>query len=203
MMSLARRPLLLYLIAFANGAILMGMEIVGSRVLAPSFGNTIFVWGSLIGVFMGGMSLGYYFGGWFGDRWPHATGLSLLLLMPALYLLVFPFWAPGLSETVADFELGPRGGPLLSSLILFLFPSIFMGAVSPFLFVLLFHDRQRAGRSVGALYAISTIGSIVGTIGTAFYLVLYAGTRTSFFLLGGGLVLLSLLAPLVKPHDSD
>jgi len=199
MTSLRQR--LLYLVAFANGAILMGVEILGSRVLAPSFGNTIFVWGSLIGVFMGGMAFGYYFGGWLGDRWPRYSILAIILGIPAIYLLAFPLWAGPFCEILADIELGARGGPLLASVLLFLFPTIFMGAVSPFVFVLIFHDLKRAGRSVGSLYAVSTVGSIVGTIGTAFYLILWTGTRTSFHLLGGGLVVLALIAVVAAPKS--
>jgi len=193
----------LYLIAFANGAILMGVEILGSRVLAPNFGNTIFVWGSLIGVFMGGMALGYYFGGWLGDRWPSKSVLALLLGLPAIYIVILPLWATPFCEILADIELGLRTGPLLASIILFLVPTIFMGAVSPFLFVLIFHDLKRAGRSVGSLYAVSTVGSIVGTIGTAFYLILWAGTRSSFYVLGGGLLVLALLAMVASSLSKD
>ncbi|PLX91990.1 MAG: spermine synthase, partial [Desulfuromonas sp.] len=151
---------LLYGIAFTNGALLMGMEILGSRILAPVLGNSIFVWGSLIGVFMGGMAVGYYVGGWLGDRFPLPSVLVSLLGFSALYLLLLPLWATPFSLFLADLEFDPRVSALLASLTLFYVPSLSMGAVSPFLFVLLFKGRQHAGRSVGALYAVSTVVSI-------------------------------------------
>lgn len=193
---------LIYAIVFVNGAALMGFEILGSRVLAPSFGNSIFVWGSLIGVFMAGMALGYFFGGWLGDRWPSRFLFSLLLALPGLLLLVFPYYSFPLTELLADYDLGPRAGPFLASLCLFLVPSVFLGAVSPYAFVLAVRDLRTAGRSVGALYAISTVGSIVGTLGTSFYLILWAGTRSSIQLTGCLLIAAALAALFLRPRES-
>lgn len=185
---------LLYAIVFVNGAALMGFEILGSRVLAPYFGNSIFVWGSLIGVFMAGMALGYFFGGWLGDRWPSRLLFALLLAAPGALLLVFPFYAFPLAQAIADVDPGPRAGPFLACLLLFLLPSVFIGAVSPFAFVLSVRDLRSAGRSVGSLYALSTVGSIAGTLGTAFYLILWMGTRSSLQLIGACLLLAALAA---------
>ena len=190
---------LLYIIVFVNGAVLMGFEILGSRVLSPYFGNTIFVWGSLIGVFMAGMAIGYYLGGWFGDRWRSRFLLAVFLILPGFILLLFPYFAFPCTELIADLELGPRAGPLLASLMLFLLPSVFQGAVSPCAFVLAVKDLRSAGRSVGSLYAISTIGSIAGTLGTAFYLILWMGTRSSLQLLGGFLVLIAIASLFLSP----
>lgn len=182
----------LYVIAFLNGAVLMAFEILGSRVLAPSFGNTIFVWGSLIGVFMGGMAAGYFFGGWLGDRFPKRDWLWIVLLLAGAYLLVFPLFAFDFTRWLADLGLGPRLGPFLSSGVLFFVPNIFMGAVSPLVFVLALKDLQSAGRKAGNLYALSTMGSIAGTLGTAFFFVMWLGTRASLYSLGGVMILLAL-----------
>ena len=83
----------------------------------------------------------------------------------------------------------------------FLPPAIFLGAVSPYAFVLAIRDLRTAGRSVGALYAISTVGSIVGTLGTAFYLILWAGTRSSIQLTGGLLIVAALAALCLRQQD--
>ncbi len=190
----SRHLWVLYAIAFLNGAVLMAFEILGSRVLAPFFGNTIFVWGSLIGVFMGGMAAGYFFGGWLGDRFPGRNWLWLMLLLSGVYLLLFPVFAFDITRGIADFDLGPRLGPLLSCGVLFFVPNICMGAVSPLVFVLALKDMQSAGRKVGSLYALSTLGSIVGTLGTAFFLVMWLGTRASIYSLGAVMLLLSLTA---------
>ncbi|MDT8441189.1 MAG: fused MFS/spermidine synthase [Desulfuromonadales bacterium] len=196
-----RHLALLYAIVFVNGAVLMGFEILGSRVLAPGFGNSVFVWGSLIGVFMAGMSVGYFFGGWLGDRMPSRGLFALLLFLPGLMILLSPYYAFPMVEALADIDLGPRGGPFLACLLLFLLPSIFIGAVSPYAFVLVLRDLRRAGQSVGTLYAISTFGSIVGTLGTSFYLILWAGTRMSLHLLGITLILTAIAALKVRVHQ--
>ena len=200
MKPLPLRLALLYGIVFVNGAVLMGFEILGSRVLAPSFGNSIFVWGSLIGVFMAGMALGYFAGGWLGDYWSSRYLLGALLAFPGLMLLIFPYYAFPCVEWLAGVDLGPRIGPLMACLVLFLPPAVFLGAVSPYAFVLSIRDLRSAGRSVGALYAISTVGSIFGTLGTAFYLILWMGTRSSMQLLGGFLIVAVVACLLLRDH---
>lgn len=150
---------------------------------------------------MAGMALGYFFGGWLGDRWPSRLLFSLLLGLPGLLLLV-PLLCFPLTELLGDYDLGPRAGPFLASLCLFLVPSVFLGAVSPYAFVLAVRDLRTAGRSVGALYAISTIGSIVGTLGTSFYLILWAGTRSSIQLTGCLLIAAALSALFLRPRES-
>jgi len=194
----ATRIPLLYAIVFINGAVLMGFEILGSRVLAPYFGNSIFVWGSLIGVFMAGMALGYFLGGWLGDRCPSRFLFASLLALSGLFMLVFPYWGFHVAEWIADFDPGPRAGPLLACSLLFLAPSVSLGAVSPFAFVLAVSDLRSAGRSVGSLSAVSTVGSIFGTLGTAFYMILWAGTRSSLQLLGATLIFSALAAMFIE-----
>jgi len=194
MSRLNGRLALIYAIVFVNGAVLMGFEILGSRILAPGFGNSIFVWGSLIGVFMAGMSVGYFLGGWLGDRRQSQGLFALLLFLPGLLILVSPYFAFPMVEILADYDFGPRTGPFVACLLVFLLPSIFLGAVSPYAFVMALRDMHSAGQSVGTLYAISTVGSIVGTLGTSFYLILWAGTRTSLHLLGLTLILTAISA---------
>ena len=84
-MSLVNRSIhtprwFLLITALATGAVVMALEIVGSRLLAPVFGNSLFVWGALIGVILAAMSSGYAFGGWVSDRYPGAQVLASLLL---------------------------------------------------------------------------------------------------------------------------
>src|SRR5499426_465417 len=83
---------LLNVVVFVSGAVLMALEIVGSRVLAPYFGNSIFVWGSLISVFLTALSVGYYWGGRLSDRNPSFTQLRLLLLIPGALIFALPFF---------------------------------------------------------------------------------------------------------------
>ncbi len=80
-----------YIVVFVSGAVLMALEIAGSRVLAPHFGSSIFVWGSLISVVMTALSIGYYWGGWLSTREPSYAKLMLLLLTPGIVVFFLPF----------------------------------------------------------------------------------------------------------------
>jgi hypothetical protein len=173
-----------YLITFLSGAVVMAFEILGSRVLAPFFGNSIFVWGSLISVFMLGLAAGYYGGGLLSSRGSSFKGLALLLFAPAILISFFPAYAWPICEWLFDQDLGQRLGPLLASLALFTLPTAFLGTVSPYTVQLLVRDHRLAGQGAGNLYAISTCGSILGTIGTSFFLILWLGTKACMTLLG-------------------
>ena len=89
---------LLYIVVFVSGAVLMGLEIVGSRVLAPYFGSSIFVWGSLISVVMAALSVGYYWGGWLSAREPSYGRLLTLLLIPGIVIFFLPFVYPSVER---------------------------------------------------------------------------------------------------------
>jgi MFS family permease len=181
-------------ISFCTGMAVMAFEILGSRLLAPAFGSSVFVWGALIGVVMAGLSTGYFAGGWLSDLKSSFAILGALLLSAGFMILLVPWYGHSILEFVSRLTSGPRLGPLLACLSLFLLPSMFMGAVSPYSVRLLVRDMARLGRSVGLLYGFSTLGSILGTMGTAFYLILWMGTRASFFLLGSLTLALSALA---------
>jgi predicted membrane-bound spermidine synthase len=182
---------------FVSGAVLMALEIAGSRVLAPFFGSSVFVWGSLIGIFLGAMSGGYWLGGWLSERWPRQVLLNGLLAAAGAFTLLLPLWASPLCRALAGgpegwVDLGPRLGPLTAALILFALPSLLMGVASPFAVRLLAPDLQRVGAVAGRLYAVGTLGSIVGTLLTAFWLIPAFGVNT--ILTGIGAVLVATAA---------
>jgi len=162
----------LYLIVFVSGAILMGIEIAGSRILAPSFGTSIFVWGSLIGLFMGAMAAGYYIGGKWADKNPSFTTLATIVSVAGVYtFLMLPYLGPSLCEMVARAVTHRMLGPLLASAVLFFLPIFLMAMVSPFAIKLQTTTLTGVGGVAGWLYALSTFGSIVGTLGTTFFLI--------------------------------
>ncbi len=181
---------MLRLIVFVAGAVLMALEIVGSRLVAPQFGSSIFVWGSLISVFLAGLSAGYYAGGRLADHRPSYSLLAWLFVPPAAWILGLPLAAPPLGEAVLAAELGPQWSPLVVTTILFLVPSICLGLISPFAIRLAARSIATVGNTAGILYAISTAGSIVGTLGAAFFLIPSFGTRAIVY--GLGVTLLAL-----------
>ncbi len=182
-------------LAFVSGAILMALEILGSRVLAPQYGNSVVVWGSLIGVFMGALAAGYWLGGMLADRWPRRTGLAGVLALSAVLVAAVPLMAPYVFAVAGD---GPRSGSLAAAAALFFLPTMLMGTVSPYAIRLKEFGEGHLGRTAGRLYAISTAGSIAGTITTAFWLIPLAGVTTLISSLGVALMLLASIAFLWK-----
>src|ERR1700722_16027503 len=154
---------LLYLIAGWSGYFVMGVELLGGRLLAPYFGSSIYVWGAIITVFMLGLSLGYLLGGRASLSEPSMKRLALILL----------------SAAVTD----PRFGSLTAAMLLFFLPTCISGMVSPYAVRLLIADRASAGHLAGKLYFVSTFGSAAGTLLTSFYLVLYLEVNTILLLM--------------------
>ncbi len=184
----------IYVAVFACGTALMCLEITGSRVLAPFFGSTIFVWGSLIGVFMAALAGGYYLGGRLSDLKPDLRVLLALVAAAGLFILVMPAFEVGVCHSIQRARWGPRAGPLAASVVLFLVPSVLLGMVSPFAIRLSAKELAGVGNVAGRLYALSTVGSIVGTIGAAFWLIPALGTRQIVYGLGGVLVFMACAA---------
>lgn len=181
-------------VVFVSGAVLMGLEMTGSRVLAAHFGSSIYVWGAIIGIFLAALSVGYYTGGLLADRKPTFFLLNVLLLVAGGWLLVIPLYANWLCRVVLAVNLGERAGPLVSTLLLFGGPSVLMGMVSPYAVRLAARSVESMGNVSGKLYALSTFGSIAGTLLTAFWLIPALGARTLLQVLGLCLVVLPLVA---------
>src|SRR5210317_948266 len=163
----------LILTALTCGALIMVVEVLGSRVIGPFFGVSLFVWTSLITVTLVALSLGYWLGGLLADRWRSPDALYLIILLAGLSVLCIPL--------ISDFclkltiPLGLRMGAFLSAAMLF-GPSLFLlGCVSPYLVKITAQQMQNIGRTVGGLYALSTLGSVAGTILTGFVLIAYLG----------------------------
>jgi len=182
----------LELIVFISGGVLLALEIVASRVLAPFFGNSVYVWGSLIGVFLAGLSLGYYIGGQVADRRPSPALFSGLVFLAGLLTFPIPFLSRQVMEALVLADVGPRAGPLAASTILFFLPTVVMGMVSPFAVRLRARTVTTVGNVAGVLYALSTLGSIVGALVAAFVLINTLGVRSIIH--GLGLVMMALAA---------
>jgi len=177
-------PPVIYLIAFIAGAIVMSFEMLGSRYLNPSFGSGIYTWASLISTVLGALTLGYFIGGWLADRHPSVTVLGGTVLIGSLYMLVLAAFAQPMLEAVLAGIDDVKLGSLVASMAILLFPATFFGMYSPFAIRLMLRSPAHSGRVSGAVYGISTIGSIVGTLGTTFFLLPSMGTRALTLSLG-------------------
>jgi spermidine synthase len=184
----------LYLLVFVGGVASLGAEIAAARLLAPYFGASTIVWANTIGVVLVALSIGYWLGGRFADRHPHLRGLCLLMLAAAVLIALVPFAArPFLGFSVDAFEdvsAGIFAGSLLGVLVLVAVPVILIGAISPWAIRLAVPDVEHAGRVAGRLYAISTAGSLFGTMLSALVLIPFVGTQRTFltFAIALGLV---------------
>ncbi len=116
---------------FIAGAVLLGVEIVASRVLAPSFGNSLFVWGSLIGVVLTGLAVGYWVGGVLADRFPSFYLLLGTLTLGAGLVLLIPVADGWVIERIVDWDPGDRLNPLIASVVLFGPMAVVIASASP------------------------------------------------------------------------
>lgn len=179
--------------AFVTGAVVMALEILGSRLLAPVFGNSLFVWGALIGVILAAMSSGYAAGGWIADRYRGGGVLATLLLTSGSWTLLLAWIGQPVMFTVAEWLQDPRWGPCLAGAVLLAPPAFALSGVLPALLRLSVEDMGHLGRHSGGMIAVSTIGSLAGTWGTAFYLLTWLGSYTLVAMLGCVQLLLGLL----------
>ncbi|HET7058207.1 MAG TPA: fused MFS/spermidine synthase [Nitrospiraceae bacterium] len=169
--------------AFITGAVVMALEILGSRLLAPVFGNSLFVWGALIGVILAAMSSGYATGGWLADRHPSGTVIAWLLLVSALWTFLLAGAGQPVMFKVSSWVQDPRWGPCVAASVLLALPAFCLSGVLPALLRLSIDDLGHVGRHTGRMIAISTIGSLVGTWGTAFFLLTWMGSLALITLL--------------------
>jgi len=163
---------IVFALAGWSGFFVMAVELLSGRVLAPSFGNSIYVWGAVITVFMLALALGYLLGGHFSVFAPSLRRLGGLLIAASLTMLPVVLFGDRALDWIFDRVDDPRYGSLLASSLLFFVPTAISGAVSPYAIRLLVSSLHGSGKSAGSLYFVSTFGSAVGTILTSFYLVL-------------------------------
>ncbi len=183
------RSILIFLTAFIVGFVVMGFEFFGTRVLSPYFGSGLHVWGALISVVMGGLSFGYILGGIAADKRSPERVLVLALTVSGLLLLLFPYFSIFVCRWIDSFQMDRKSSTFLASMFLFFAPAFFMGCVSPLLVKLKVTSLSGVGQGSGIIYAVVTIGSIAGTIATAFYLNGRCSSSVAISMFGGVLIL--------------
>jgi spermidine synthase len=185
----------LYLTVFTTGAAVMVIELLGTRLIAPFYGASLYVWSSLISVALIALAVGYFVGGWWADR-AKRTGISLVIALAALLTLAIPWMVRPV--LLATDPLGLRAGAFVSALILFTPSLTLLGVVGPFAIKLATTQLDRVGSSAGSIYAVSTLGSVVGTLMLGFFLFPLVGSRE--VLIGLGIVLF-LLAVILSVYE--
>ena len=151
----------------------MAVELLSGRILAPNFGNSIYVWGGIITIFMLALSIGYLIGGRFSIHEPSLKKLSVILMVAAVSTTPVVLLSNTILDSIFTLIQDPRYGSLISATLLFFLPTMISGIISPYAVRLLVTESNRSGHFAGLLYFVSTFGSAAGTILTSFYLVLY------------------------------
>lgn len=183
-------------VVFASGALVMIYEIIGSRILAPFIGTSTYIWTSLIGVILGSLSLGYWFGGKMADRNPKLRVLSVVMFFGGAILSATILVQNIVLSIIASSTVRLEIKAIIAALILFAPASVLFGFVTPYAVRLKMQTVENAGKTVGRLYALSTVGSIFGTFLAGFFLLPFVGSIRTMYLLAGLMFGLSiLLAP--------
>ncbi len=185
-MTIHRRYLALAV--FTAGMTSLAVELLASRLLGNVFGTSNLVWANIIGLILVYLTAGYFIGGRWADRSPNPRTFYSLLAWAAFTACLVPLVAQPVlrfaAKAVENFDAAVMGGSFLSVLVLFAVPVTLLGCVSPFAIRLALTDSRFAGQVSGRIYAISTLGSIVGTFAPTLWLVPTIGTLRSFLLFG-------------------
>ena len=185
---------LIYFLAFSSGFSIMGIELLGGRILAPFFGSSVHIWGSIITVFMLSLSFGYLLGGKLSIKRPSLTKYGFIFLLASIMVVPIALFSQPIMEFIFTHIEDSRYGSLLASTALFFIPTIILGMISPYSVRLLVTDSEHSGQVAGGLYFVSTLGSALGTIITSFYMVLAFDVNTIILGFATTLGLLGLLA---------
>jgi spermidine synthase len=184
---------ILEITVFVCGALVMIFEIIGSRILSPFIGTSTYVWTSLIGIILGALSLGYWLGGRIADRRPDKKVLGSVILAAGALVAATVLIKEVFLSSVGSAAIGLELKAVIASLVLFGPASVCLGIVTPFAVRLKMTSLDNTGQTVGRLYALSTIGSIVGTFVAGFLLIPFVGSVRTLYMIAGTLMALSFL----------
>lgn len=170
------------LVVFIASFCTLVIELVAGRIMAPYVGVSLYTWTSIIGVVLAGISIGAYLGGWIADRYPTPATLGWLLLLSGMGALTI---AP-LTNLIgaAQFNTSLMLRILILTAAIFFVPACILGMISPVVVKLTLKDLDNTGNIVGKIYAFSTLGSILGTFATGFFLISLMGTRNILMTMG-------------------
>ncbi|RLD37435.1 MAG: hypothetical protein DRI74_06715 [Bacteroidetes bacterium] len=187
-------------IAFISGAMVMIFEIIGARILAPSIGTSFYVWTALIGFVLASLSLGYYLGGYWIDIHPKKIWIAFSLLGAALSLMIVFVFKDDVLSWIVNHVKGLKVSAVIASVVLFVPASVFFGTITPMIAKLLLKELDMAGKTMGNVFAFSSIGSLAGTFLAGFYLL---PTFSLNYILSGLIVVSIVLASLIFLSENN
>ena len=168
---------------FVTGMSIMAIEMSASRLVAPFFGTSLVVWTNIIGLIMLSLSVGYYYGGRLADRRPEWALLYKLITGAGIGMFIIPYIANPVMSYAASGTVGTFLGSLIAVVLLFIVPFTLLGMVAPFVIKLAANTIDDVGNTAGSIYALSTVGSIIGTYLPALLFIPWLGTRRTILFL--------------------
>ena len=194
MNSVSLPKIVVVCVAFVSGFCIMTVEMLGARIMAPYFGGSISVWGSLITVFMLALSVGYLVGGRLSTRNPNPKTFALFFIGAAIFSIPIILFADAIMRPIFLTIEDPRYGSLFASIFLYFIPTSILGMISPYSVRLMVDSQEHSGHMAGLLFFVSTIGSAGGTLATSFYFVLWFDVNE---ILWGAVAVLSLAGSII------
>jgi predicted membrane-bound spermidine synthase len=173
---------LLYLALVIEGGALMAVELVGAKLIAPYYGNSLYVWAAVLAVTLGGLAFGYYYGGNISQKYPNKKTLFYIMFTSSLLVFAMPLTSGFIMN--ATMNLGLKAGVLISTTLFLMPPLVCFGMVSPMVVRLITNDVAKVGGSAGKVYFISTIGGVLATFWFGFYAIPYIGLKMSCVIIG-------------------
>jgi spermidine synthase len=169
---------------FVSGMTTLAAELAAGRLIGNVFGTSNIVWASIIGLILIYLTLGYFLGGKWADANPMPAALYRILAWGAFTLGLVPYIASPVLRTAASafefLQVGILGASFIAVLVLFSVPITLLGTISPFAIRLSVDDTSRAGQTSGQIYAISTLGSFIGTFLPTLVTIPAIGTKNTF-----------------------
>lgn len=179
----------IYLAVIVSGASVLAIEILGTRIIGPFYGVSLYLWSALISVTLAALSIGYAIGGRMADRGTRLNTFCVIIGLAGLWISLIP-WLRHFVLTVAE-PVGLRAAVLITATILFLPPLTLLGMVSPYAIRLKASSLDVVGRTAGNLYALSTVASVVAAVCTGFFLIPNFGVSRLTFMVGVALMITS------------
>jgi len=175
----------LILISLVEGGSLMAVELISVKLIAPYYGNSLYVWSAVLAITMSGLTIGYYIGGYISDKYPNLFTLNYILLFSAIFTAFLPFSSEIILNATNGYEI--KTGIIISAFTFIFPPLICFGMIPPIIIRLIAIDLEKVGQAVGLIYSVSTIGGIIATFSFGFYLIPFKGLifcslMLSFFL---------------------
>lgn len=166
--------------SFVEGGAVMAVELISAKMIAPYYGQSLYVWATVIALTLGGLTTGYFLGGMISEKSPDQKTMFKIYLLSAILTGLMPI--VGKLIMSATLGLGLKAGIVISCLFFLYPPLTCFGMISPMIIRLVSTDVQTVGKSAGTVYSISTLGGIIATFSMGFYLIPFQGLRFSSYL---------------------